>query len=151
MKRYAGNWAGDEDDYEPNEEDYISEGFIWYVMKSLANACLLLQRGTLSDNAVNAWKPITHLDLQPANVLLDTTAPMNNAAYGGYFGASAHGAHTNDSNEPPYVPILADFGISFFTPGDLGSAPSDNPEKFLTAFDTRYPPVSLSYLIGFAY
>ncbi|EUC43470.1 hypothetical protein COCMIDRAFT_28065 [Bipolaris oryzae ATCC 44560] len=125
MKNYAQNWTRNEDDFDFNQEEYLSEGFIWYTIRALATACLLLHRGTLSDDALHGWKPITHLDLQLPNVLLDISNPKERA---------------DTSSEPPYVPILADFGISFLSsPEGHGCTPSDLPEDFIPTFDTRYP------------
>lgn len=132
MKNYAENWTKEEEDSEFNREEDLSEGFIWYTIKSLATACLLLHRGTLSDNELFGWKPITHLDLQLPNVLLDISNPKE----GNYTGS-----------EPSYVPILADFGISFLSPGGHGSTLSDPPEDFTPNFDTRYPPVSFYFTL----
>jgi hypothetical protein len=48
---------------------------MWYIIRSLATACLLLQTGTTEDDPIEGWKPITHLDLQLPNVLLDVSQP----------------------------------------------------------------------------
>jgi hypothetical protein len=49
----------------------LTEKFIWYIAKALASACLVLQQGTTSDEALEAWKPITHLDMHMGNIFLD--------------------------------------------------------------------------------
>jgi hypothetical protein len=48
----------------------LPEEFIWYMAKALASACIILQRGTMSDEALESWKLITHLDLKMPNILL---------------------------------------------------------------------------------
>jgi hypothetical protein len=48
----------------------LPEEFIWYMAKALTSACIILQRGTMSDEALESWKPITHLDLKMPNILL---------------------------------------------------------------------------------
>jgi hypothetical protein len=40
------------------------------MAKALASACIVLQRGTMSGEAVESWKPITHLDLKMPNIFL---------------------------------------------------------------------------------
>lgn len=53
----------------------IYEGFMWYMFRALVKGCMILQKGDISTNEefkVTDWKPITHLDLQKANVFLDT-------------------------------------------------------------------------------
>jgi hypothetical protein len=49
----------------------LPEKFIWYIAKALASACLILQQGTTSDGALEAWKPITHLDMHMGNIFLE--------------------------------------------------------------------------------
>lgn len=44
--------------------------YIWYVIKALAGACLVLRNGTIDGEAVTGWRSITHLDLQLTNVFL---------------------------------------------------------------------------------
>jgi hypothetical protein len=46
--------------------DYLPEPVIWYMVKVLSSACIVLQHGT----SLEAWKPITHLDMQLPNVFL---------------------------------------------------------------------------------
>jgi hypothetical protein len=50
--------------------EFLPEAFIWYMMKALATACLVLRHGTIADEPVEEWRPITHLDITPGNVLL---------------------------------------------------------------------------------
>ena len=58
-----------------DSEEHIPEAFIWYIIKALATAILLLQQGTTQgDEAIADWKPIMHLDMQPANILIDLQA-----------------------------------------------------------------------------
>jgi hypothetical protein len=45
------------------------EAFIWYMMKALVTACSVLRHGTIADEPVEDWGPITHL-ITPVNVLL---------------------------------------------------------------------------------
>ena len=51
--------------------NYIPESFVWYILKALATALLLLQNGTLGDEPIADWKPIMHLDMHNPNILLD--------------------------------------------------------------------------------
>jgi hypothetical protein len=129
MATHSANWE-DGSNYTGN---WLPEAFVWYVMKSLATACLVLQNGTTTDERVEGWRPITHLDIQLPNVLLDITDPVN------------EGEDEDESGQatPLVVPILADFGISFYSPDNGGCPLSDNPEDYLWA-PTRptYPPVS---------
>jgi hypothetical protein len=105
MKRCADNWKV----RRPADESvFLPEGFVWYVIKALATACLVLQDGTTSDVPVDGWRPITHLDLHLPNVLLDVSA--------GAKVGDTDDADTDRAKVPPVVPILADFGISFFSP-----------------------------------
>lgn len=53
---------------------HVPEAFIWYIVKALATALLLLQNGTLGNDKSADWKPIMHLDMQTSNVLLDVRA-----------------------------------------------------------------------------
>lgn len=131
MKNYAENWTKNEDDSEFNEEEYLSEGLIWYTIRPLATACSLLHKGSLSDGELYGWRPITHLDLQLPNVVL---------------GISDSKDRENEGSEPPYVPIIADFGISFLSSEGHGCTLSGPPEDFIPTFDTRYPPVSLCFI-----
>jgi hypothetical protein len=74
MMPYHERWEGIEGERLDSEE-HLPEAFIWYIMKALATAILLLQQGTTQgDEAVADWKPIMHLDMQPANILLDLQA-----------------------------------------------------------------------------
>ena len=49
---------------------FLPEGYLWYVIKALASACLVLQRGVVEGDTVEDWRPITHLDLQTNNIFL---------------------------------------------------------------------------------
>jgi hypothetical protein len=33
----------------------LPEEFVWYMAKALASACIILQRGTMSDEALESW------------------------------------------------------------------------------------------------
>ncbi|KAL6166479.1 hypothetical protein ACJQWK_07831 [Exserohilum turcicum] len=138
----------------PSQNQFIPEGFIWYMLKALATACLVLQKGTVSGGEVEGWRSITHLDLQTTNVLLDTTALLKEEPLDEPLGIfheadtqelggsdkAVDGSNTNWGKEPPFVPILTDFGISFFSPESHGCPLSDNPEDFLISVCGRYPP-----------
>lgn len=56
--------------YDDITSQRLPEAFIWYMVKALATACLVLQTGTTADGPVKGWKPITHLDLVLGNVFL---------------------------------------------------------------------------------
>jgi hypothetical protein len=72
MGHYDANWKKG-----PAEgrisENVLPEAYIWYVLHALTEACTLLQKGTLEGGVVDGWKPITHMDLQLANVFLDVS------------------------------------------------------------------------------
>lgn len=71
----------------------LPEGLMWYVIRALVKAYLILHHGTSSQDAVDSdWKPITHLDLKIDNVFIKT-APEQNV-----------GAQI----------VLADMGMGFF-------------------------------------
>jgi hypothetical protein len=53
----------------------LPEKVIWHMVKALASACLVLQQGTITGEAPEAWKPITHLDLQLGNIFLELRKP----------------------------------------------------------------------------
>lgn len=148
----------------PSQNQFIPEGFIWYMLKALATACLVLQKGTVSGGEVEGWRSITHLDLQTTNVLLDTTALLKEEPLDEPLGIfheadtqelggsdkAVDGSNTNWGKEPPFVPILTDFGISFFSPESHGCPLSDNPEDFLISVCGRYPPVSVRNNLGYS-
>jgi hypothetical protein len=133
MKRCAENWKI----RRPADESvFLPEGFVWYDIKALATACLVLQDGTTSDVSVNGWGPITHLDLHLPNVLLDVGA--------GPKVEDADSANTDRAKVPPVVPTLADFSISFFSPLSDDCPNLENPDDYvIDGVDTRYPPVSI--------
>jgi hypothetical protein len=54
------------------EAEVIPEAFIWYMLRALASACLVLQCGTTADEPLLNWKPITHLDIVLTNVFTRT-------------------------------------------------------------------------------
>jgi hypothetical protein len=55
-----------------DDSTLVPESFIWYLLKALSSACLLLQTGTGVDEPLPEWKPITHLDVQLQNVFLQS-------------------------------------------------------------------------------
>lgn len=67
---YHGIWEDIDPDNAATAE-CLPEAFIWYTIKALATACLLLQNGTTGDDVVKGWRPIMHLDFQYPNILLD--------------------------------------------------------------------------------
>ncbi|KAI4635872.1 hypothetical protein J4E83_000826 [Alternaria metachromatica] len=137
-------------DGKPTDEDiFVPEGFVWYTIKALATACLVLREGTIDDTPVDGWRPITHLDLQLPNILLNVYTPRIPEAKGKSKAGSSKSARLNRADaddwrarEPPVMPVLADFGISFFSP-DRGDCPiTDNPDDYVIhETDTRYPPI----------
>jgi hypothetical protein len=110
-----------------------------------------LQTGTTEDDPIEGWKPITHLDLQLPNVLLDVSQPPLTGERPTGPLAGAEDSHQDATTpEPdgvdqyPVVPILTDFGLSFYSPDSGGCPLSDNPEDYiLLTVDPRYPPVSV--------
>ncbi|KAI4682520.1 hypothetical protein J4E81_009594 [Alternaria sp. BMP 2799] len=145
MTFHAKNWK----DGKPTDEDiFVPEGFVWYTIKALATACLVLREGTTDDTQVDGWRPITHLDLQLPNILLNVYTPQVPEAKGKAKAGPSKSAGINRADaddwrvrEPPVMPVLADFGISFFSP-DRGDCPiTDNPDDYVIHdTDTRYPP-----------
>ncbi|KAF2818653.1 kinase-like protein [Ophiobolus disseminans] len=131
-----------------NETRYLPEAYIWYVIKALVEACLVLRKGTTNAQPIEGWKPITHLDLQLPNVLLgwQEEADVQNKS------ASAKGkerAVAPDDTNPflsPVYPVLTDFGVSFFSPdnnnnNNNGYPLSDNPDDYILGRpESRYPP-----------
>ncbi|KAI4961539.1 hypothetical protein J4E86_000567 [Alternaria arbusti] len=115
MTFHAKNW----EDGKPIDEDiFAPEGFVWYTIKALATACLVLREGTIDGTTVNGWRPITHLDLQLPNVLLDVHTPPTQEAKGKSKAGSSKSARLNRADadnwrakEPPVMPILADFAL----------------------------------------
>ncbi|KAG9193994.1 hypothetical protein G6011_04029 [Alternaria panax] len=138
MKQCADNWKDGKDG--ANEDMIIPEGFVWYTIKALAEACLLLQNGTTSEIPVDGWRPITHLDLRLPNVLLNLNNPLAYEGMRKTAAGSSNSADADSAEEHPVVPVLADFGISFFSPKSDGCPISDNPDQYITSVDTRYPP-----------
>ncbi|KAH6882458.1 hypothetical protein BKA58DRAFT_447083 [Alternaria rosae] len=127
---------------------FIPEGLVWYTIKALGTACLVLREGTIDDTLVDGWRPITHLDLQLPNVLLDVYTPRipevkEKSKAGSSKSARLNRADTDDwrAEMPPVMPILADFGISFFSPNHDDCPITDNPNDYVIhETDTRYPP-----------
>jgi hypothetical protein len=68
MLGHEANWASEED---RNTDSFLPQGYIWYIIKALASACLVLRTGTTDEESVQGWKAITHMDWQLTNVLLD--------------------------------------------------------------------------------
>jgi len=64
------NWALSAEEGR-NSSEYLPEEYVWYVIRALAEACMVLRNGTTDDQAIEGWRPITHLDFQLTNVLLD--------------------------------------------------------------------------------
>ncbi|KAJ4376030.1 hypothetical protein N0V83_001310 [Neocucurbitaria cava] len=133
MDDHDHNWSLDNPDDEDEELSALPSTFIWHVIKSLAISCLVLQHGTTADKPVDGWRPITHLDLQLPNVLLamndDRSDKVNEKT------------DVPAPDEPAVLPILSDFGVSFFSPDEQGCPLSDNPQDYLLDYiDTRYPP-----------
>ena len=165
---YHQRWNGI-DGERVDSEAHIPEAFIWYIMKALATAILFLQQGTIQgDEAVADWKQIMHLDMQPANILLDLQtkkrkSPDDEATDQAIAGPSKRQntgevkwilvksiAYTNAFQELEVVPKLADFGFSFFDL-DFGNNPEldENPSDHILRPDiedgrTRYAPVCTS-------
>jgi hypothetical protein len=135
------NWSKEKNHV--NEEKFIPEGFVWYTIRALATACLVLQNGTTSDIPINDWRSITHLDLRLPNVLLDVYTPPTRDDQEISEAESSNNARDAARAKEPVMPILADFGVSFFSPKSDGCPISDNPDDYVTAVDTRYPPVSV--------
>lgn len=75
------------------EYDIVPECFVWHILRSIVDACIVLQDGTLDGETENeAWKAITHLDLSAANLFLQ---PSEDAA-------------------ALLSVLVSDFGFSFF-------------------------------------
>jgi hypothetical protein len=104
MHALDANWAEQEDVRNP--EMILPQGYIWYVIKALASACLVLQNGTTADEPVADWKPITHLDLHLGNVLLDIRPPRDaaeNEAATGAAGSKGKGKQLAKSEDTSKV------------------------------------------------
>jgi hypothetical protein len=163
----AGNlYNAMSDHYDDITSQRLPEAFIWYMVKALATACLVLQTGTTADEPVKAWKPITHLDLVLGNVFLglkkrkrdgesETTGKAKGVARPR--GMRSKTASDKDEEEEdrsntdwqvryenlkrlsaanniedlPLLPVLADFGLSFYSLGEGNCSLSDNPEDYL--------------------
>ncbi|KAH7092330.1 kinase-like domain-containing protein [Paraphoma chrysanthemicola] len=130
IENYHRNWA------EPrranfDENKVLPEEYIWYTLRALAQACLVLHMGTTDVEAIEGWKPITHLDLMLSNILLHVDQTK-----------AADSDHTDGSwTIPPIIPILMDFGLSFFSPDTGITTNLDNPEDYIfNKIATRYPP-----------
>lgn len=82
-----------------NTHEHLPEVFIWYMLKALASACTVLQLGQipkmsdddelddelddgLSDEPLPVWKSIMHLDIGPANVLVNLGKRKRGKEYG---------------------------------------------------------------------
>lgn len=147
MTFHANNWESGK----PTDENiFMPEGFFWYTIKALATACLVLREGAIGGTPVDGCRPIPHLDLQLPNVLLDVYTSLIREAKGKSKVGSSKSARLNRADadnwraeEPPVVPILADFGISFSSPNRDDCPITDSPDDYVIhETDTRYPPVS---------
>ena len=80
-------------------EDFVPEPFLWSLLETLTEACLLLESGAVEeDEAIADWESIVHRDIKPGNIFLDTP---------------------RDDIYPSYPhPILSDFGIAVMTSDD---------------------------------
>jgi hypothetical protein len=58
--------------YSKGETEIVPEAFIWYVLRVLSSACLILQFGTTADQSLPGWKPITHSDIVLTNIFTRT-------------------------------------------------------------------------------
>ncbi|KAF1918295.1 hypothetical protein BDU57DRAFT_537867 [Ampelomyces quisqualis] len=145
-------------------EGYLPEIFIWYVLKALASACTLLQLGrvpqrsqeneTQEDVLLPGWKPIMHLDIRTANVLLNLGKRERTKKRGhkGKDEAKVEPPQKRARLEPressgdeeeledwegsdwddlPVKPVLADFGIAFYSLNNENCPISDNPEDHI--------------------
>jgi serine/threonine protein kinase len=135
--------------------DIVSEYFIWRVFQALVNACQVLHFGQISDApGVRAdWKPITHLDIKPDNVFLDTRWNDD----GTIAVSTSPQCPNTTSNHPSQTTnfVLADFGLSIH-PMELAQNPqaaaaiglnygNENPDQYVIDSDDTpmyYAPVS---------
>jgi hypothetical protein len=51
-------------------EGQLPEALIWYILRALSSACLILQYSTVAEEPIQGWKPITHLDIFLPNIFL---------------------------------------------------------------------------------
>jgi hypothetical protein len=68
----------------------------------------VLQNGTMANEPVADWKPITHLDLHPGNVLLDIRPPSDaagNEAATGAAGSKGKGKQSAKSEDASKVVV----------------------------------------------
>ncbi|KAF3009851.1 hypothetical protein E8E13_010552 [Curvularia kusanoi] len=122
----------------------LPEAFIWYVIRALATALIVLQHGTLGDEAVTDWKPIMHLDIQPANILLDVQNRKRRRSEDDAPGSALEGPSKRRKTDREVIPQLADFGLSFFDL-DFSHGPEldENPQDHIlpdSDSNTRYAP-----------
>ena len=81
-------------------EEFIPEPFLWSVLESLTEACLLLDQGAVEDeDAASEWQTIVHRDMKTDNVYIDS--PRESGPFPSY----------------PHV-ILGDYGVAIMTSDD---------------------------------
>ena len=108
-----------------NPRPIVPEPFCWHLLRSLAEAALLLEAGRTDPTPLDHpdWTALFHYDVKPLNILLGT--PNREA-----------GSQYWQQNYP--TPILADFGgvESYPTPQD----PDQIPEEVLARQTVGYRP-----------
>jgi hypothetical protein len=145
----------------------LPEKFIWYIAKALASACLILQQGTTSPTWTCIWATYfwgleneSVKMARPKMVRLETTKMKQKETKNRRRpqiqsnGPIQTGRYVTNSvtfeisclhvaKELPIRPVLADFGLSFYSLDSGGCPISDNPrDYFCGANQTRYAPVS---------
>ncbi|KAI8943250.1 hypothetical protein NX059_001272 [Plenodomus lindquistii] len=145
-------------------EGAIAEAFVWQVLRALARACLTLRTGSHEEDvAVEGWRPITHLSLQPHNVHLhieerdpgqdqsDEERPRKRSRYvpdtakpsrKGKERALSGRTTDEQLHRMTIVPVLGDFSLAFYTVCEDPRLILDNPDDYILGKeDTRYAPV----------
>ncbi|KAK4542809.1 hypothetical protein LTR36_006185 [Oleoguttula mirabilis] len=80
-------------------EEFVPEAYLWSLMESLTEACIVLESGDLEGtDAVPEWDVIVHRDLKPENIYLDSPNAGDRAIFASY-------PHTR----------IGDFGLSIIT------------------------------------
>lgn len=66
-----------------NRPEILPEGFIWWILGSLVEACQVLQYGQALDTNGSKpdWQPITHLDIRMDNILLQPRPIRQNGVH----------------------------------------------------------------------